>query len=482
MNVILLILYICLTFIYCYDNLYLSVYSITSGNSQLSLSYRDRKKRPISDYIYTGPFENIEKVLYNSRNNIEKIKNETHPWVYILNTCNFSNIRYFSNKTIFVTTDLCDNKPFYFVNYSNYTFTSVSRYKDYLDKVEKKFHYAKVGIETDLTMYMIVGITFVINMIVCIICKVITDKKIKKLFFLFYLPIYSLNSILYNILIVCNLMNVLIIPLTTPVLNIVAEYGFLFVHSVFKALAFSIIMQILEGWMILHFVKGNYKYRKCFWYFLLYEIGFSSILNLSLYLGRITSKLNLYYSKRYLELIAFISYFIYSIYKVLIPLYRQMKYEERKRSNFVECIQFKYKKMFKLFVFLGILSIIVFISPFIEHAILDLYLYDFFYHYTFLVIYEIIFCVGINFIFLSKYLPLYYFKPIIYDYKEISALIADITEDNDKNKLNISKLTSSNLKTAMKKGTPILFINPFASTKNPFLHNQLHLGIITSNK
>ena len=159
-----------------------------------------------------------------------------------------------------------------------------------------------------------------------------------------------------------------------------------------------------------------------------------------------------------------------------------MKYEERKRSNFVECIQFKYKKLFKLFVFLGILSIIVFISPFIEHAILDLYLYDFFYHYTFLVIYELIFCVGINFIFLSKYLPLYYFKPIIYDYKEISALIADITEDNDKNKLNISKLTSSNLKTAMKKGTPILFINPFASTKNPFLHNQLHLGIITSNK
>ena len=86
MNVILLILYICLTFIYCYDNLYLSVYSITSGNSQLPLSYRDRKKRPISDYIYTGPFENIEKVLYNSRNNIEKIKNETHPWVYICKT------------------------------------------------------------------------------------------------------------------------------------------------------------------------------------------------------------------------------------------------------------------------------------------------------------------------------------------------------------------------------------------------------------
>ena len=482
MKVFFLILYISLTFIYCYDSLYLSVYSITSGNSQLPLSYRDRKKRPITDYIYTGPFENIEKVLYNSRNNIEKIKNETHPWVYILNTCNFSNVRYFSNKTIFVTTDLCNNNPFYFVNYSNYTFTSVSQYRDYLNKVEDKFHYAKVGIETDLTMYLIVGIIFVINMIVCIICKVITDKKMKKIFFLFYLPIYSLNSILYNLLIVCNMMNLLIIPLKTPTLNIVAEYTFLFVHSAYKASAFSIIIQVLDGWMILHFAQLDNKYKKCFWYFIFYEIGFSSILNLSLYLGRITSKLNLYYFKRCLEQIAFMSYFIYSIYKVLIPLYRQKKYEERKRSDFVKCIQMKYKKMVKLFVFLGILSIIVFVSPFIEHAILGLYLYDFFYHYTFLVIYELIFCIGINFIFLSKYLPLYYFKPIIYDYKEISGLIADITEDNDKNKLNISKLTSSNLKTAMKNGTPILFINPFGSTKNSFLHNQLHLGIATSNK
>ena len=482
MNVILLILYIYLTFIYCYDKLYLSVYSITSGNSQLPLSYRDRKKRPITDYIYTGPFENIEKVLYNSRNNVEKIKNESHPWVYILNTCNFSNIRYFSNKTIFVTTDLCNNNPFYFVNYSNYTFTSVSQYRDYLNKVEDKFHYAKVGIETDLTMYLIVGIIFVINMIVCIICKVITDKKMKKIFFLFYLPIYSLNSILYNLLIVCNMMNLLIIPLKTPTLNIVAEYTFLFVHSIYKASVFSIIIQVLDGWMILHFAQLDYKYKKCFWYFIFYEIGFSSILNLSLYFGRITSKLNLYYFKRCLEQIAFMSYFIYSIYKVLIPLYRQKKYEERKRSDFVKCIQMKYKKMVKLFVFLGILSIIVFVSPFIEHAILGLYLYDFFYHYTFLVIYELIFCIGINFIFLSKYLPLYYFKPIIYDYKEISGLIADITEDNDKNKLNISKLTSSNLKTAMKNGTPILFINPFGSTKNSFLYNQLHLGITTSNK
>ena len=159
-----------------------------------------------------------------------------------------------------------------------------------------------------------------------------------------------------------------------------------------------------------------------------------------------------------------------------------MKYEERKRSQLVECITFKYKRIIKLFVFLGFCSIIIFISPFIEHAILGLYLYDFFYHYTFLVIYELIICTGLNFIFLEKEFPPYYFDPIIFDYKEISSLIADFIEDEDKNKFNISKLTSTNLKNTMKKGYPILFINPFSSTKNLFSNNRLYLGFATSNK
>ena len=159
-----------------------------------------------------------------------------------------------------------------------------------------------------------------------------------------------------------------------------------------------------------------------------------------------------------------------------------MKYEEKKRSQLVECITFKYKRMLKLYIFLGSCSIVIFISPFIEHAILGLYLYDFYYHYTFQVIYEVIICVGINFIFLSGDFPIYYFEKIIFDYKEISSLIADFVEDEDKNKFNISKLTSANLKNTIKKGYPVLFINPFTSTKNLFLKNQLYIGFASSNK
>ena len=478
MGVIVLILYTCLTFIYCIS-LDLSVYSITSGNCQISIN-ADIKKRPITDYIYTGPFESIEKILYNSKNNVEKIKNENHPWVYFSNTCNFSDTRYFSNKTIFIISYSCIN-PMFFTNYSNFTSASIINFKEYLDKVDTKFHYVKVGKETDFKTYLMLGIIFVINMVVLFVCKIISNRRMKKNVLFNILPIFSLISILYITLIVCNMTNLFIIPLKTPFLNILTEYLFLFMHAGCKSISFGIIMLIIQGWMVINF-EGSIKYEKYKWYFLFYEIGFSSIINLSLYFVHITSKLNKYYFKSCLEQAVFMSYLIYSIFKVLIPLYRQMKYEEKKRSQLVECITFKYKRMLKLYILLGSCSIVIFISPFIEHAILGLYLYDFYYHYTFQVIYEVIICVGINFIFLSGDFPPYYFEKIIFDYKEISSLIADFVEDEDKNKFNISKLTSANLKNTIKKGYPVLFINPFTSTKNLFLKNQLYIGFASSNK
>ena len=478
MSIIILILFTCLTSIYCSD-LYLSVYSITSGNCQLEL-HASTRERSINDFIYTGPFENIEKVLYNSKNNIEKIKNENHPWVFFSNTCNFSDVKYFSNKTIFIISYECDN-PQFFKNSSYYSFASVSNMKEYLDKADTKFHYAKVGKEADFKVYLALGIIFVINMIVAIICKIISNKKMRKNILFILLPIYPLYSILYTMLFVCNMCNLFIIPFGNPTFNIVGEYVILFVHACFKAISFGVIILILQGWMVVNFA-GGVEFQRYKYYFLFYDLGFSCILNLSLYFVRITSKLNKYYFKRCLEQVAFMSYLIYSIFKVLIPLYRQMKYEERKGSQLVECMKFKYKRLLQLYIFFGICSILIFVSPFIEKLLIDLYLYDFIFHYTFQVIYEIILCVGVNFIFLSKEFPPYYFEKIIFDYKEISSLIADFVEDEDKNKFSISKITSANLKTSMKKGYPILFINPFTSTKNLFPNNQLYLGIATNNK
>ena len=444
------------------------------------ISFNERQiNRPMTDYIFTGTLENIDKVLYNSRNNIEKIKNENHHWVYIPNTCNFKDVKYFSNKTIFLTSNLCHNNNSFFENYSDYTFTYIYGFNDYINKIEKtNFYYAKVGRRAEKDIYLILGIIFAVNLITGIICAVITNKRIKKII---ALPINIINYHLYYILLGINMFNVFIIFLNSPSMTIIAEYVFLIGHSFFKTKFYTCILLLLQGWMLLNFSIGI-NFKKYLWYIFLYDLGFSLVLNLSLYLFQITSKLNLYFFKSDLEQIAFMSYLIYSIFKILIPLYKQKKIEERRRSDFVECITFKYEKMLKLYVFSGICSVIIFIFPFIEHALLIGYIYDFHFHYILNIIYELICCVGLNFILLSNILPRYFFESIIYNYKEISGLTADITEDNDKNKFNISKLTSSNLNKTMKEGNPIIFINPFASTKNSFVFKNILIGIATNNK
>ena len=251
---------------------------------------------------------------------------------------------------------------------------------------------------------------------------------------------------------------------------------FLFLKSFSKGFLFAYILLILKGWMIIDFTEGT-KFKKYLKYLFLYDFVISIIFNLSFYFVVITSKLYLFYFKSGLEQIALFSYIIFCTKIKLIPLYKQMKYEERKRSNLIECLTFKYTKLKRIYLLFGIFSIIIFISPFIEYQILSIYFYNYFYHYVFISLYELTSCTFLNFIFISKTLPLYYFNEIIYNYREILCLLAEIFEGDDKNKNNISNLTSDELKNSLKKEKyPILFINPFSSGKDPLLFNKIHLG------
>ena len=57
---------------------FMSIYSIKSGNSHISFQIYNESHniRPITDFIYTGSFENIEKIISNYRNNTTKIKSK----------------------------------------------------------------------------------------------------------------------------------------------------------------------------------------------------------------------------------------------------------------------------------------------------------------------------------------------------------------------------------------------------------------------
>ena len=143
---ILLMIYISLNLINCYDYYYISVFSIAASNSESSLYIYNNfdVERPITDFIYTGKFEDIEKIVYDSRDNLEDIKNQNHPWVYIPYECSNKYINYFSNKTIFLANYACSSNSSAYENYSDYTFTFVGKFVDYLTFRKNNLHLIKL--------------------------------------------------------------------------------------------------------------------------------------------------------------------------------------------------------------------------------------------------------------------------------------------------------------------------------------------------
>ena len=166
----------------------------------------------------------------------------------------------------------------------------------------------------------------------------------------------------------------------------------------------------------------------------------------------------------------------------MVPLYKQLDFEQRIRSDLVECLEFKYKRFFKIFLIFGIHCIWTIINPLIEKNIIYSYLNNYHLHFLFKIFYEGMFCLGLNIIFIPRKLPRYFYDEIIYNYKGLVFLVADVyegdDEENHNKKLNISKLSFKDLKKVSKKTNfPIILLNPFASSKDQLLINDIHLGI-----
>ena len=68
-------------------------------------------------------------------------------------------------------------------------------------------------------------------------------------------------------------------------------------------------------------------------------------------------------------------------------------------------------------------------------------------------------------------LPRYYFDKVIINYEITANLLANISQ-----KRNISILNSNILKNII--NHPIVFVNPFISSKNQFSNKEIHIGIV----
>ena len=104
------------------------------------------------------------------------------------------------------------------------------------------------------------------------------------------------------------------------------------------------------------------------------------------------------------------------------------------------------------------------------------------------IFYEIIFFICLFIIHYPQDLPDNYFDDIVFTYKAMTVLLANIGDkkhDNRKkdSKLNISYLKRYTLeKLSKKQNRPIILMNPFASSKHENIFKELHIGKVKKNK
>lgn len=484
MNLNILILCLIFVLLNCEKEYILSLELHFSGNTKYDIELFNRKSGiSDNDLFYCGNVEYMDQILieaYSSEKKSASIKNENHPLVFMFETCLFEYINYFPSDTMFVVSSSCLN---YAQNYSEYTIFSISQDIAYYKLLREDFYYVKIGkaLEEDMKIffYIMIGVTLTTSLFLRFIMRrILKNMNLNNLLLINFIICY-----VSDLLLIVNITNCFSFFVFTEkeAFDYIFEYIMVFMLSLFKGMLYSAAILMLKGWMIITFNFSGNNFKKYLKRLMYYELFSSLLIHFSIYFIDISSKLNLFFIKEEIEQIVFISFFVYCIIKNMIPLYKQMKYEQSIRSDMVECLKFKYKKLFKIFLILGIHALCIIISPIIETRIIYKYIYNLQLHYLFTLFIETNFCLGLNIIFIPENLPENFFSEIIYNYKGFVYLEADLfekdDEENHNKKLNISKLTFNDLKKAAKKENyPIILLNPYASSKDQLLFNDIHVG------
>ena len=166
-------------------------------------------------------------------------------------------------------------------------------------------------------------------------------------------------------------------------LDFLSEYVVIFLLALYRGSFYTSGILLLKGWMTTTFTSIGDNFKKYYKRLLIYELLVSLLLQLSVYFINLTSKLNLFYFKSGLEEITFMSYIIYCIIKTVLPLYKQINYEQGIRSELVICLKFKFKKLIKIFIFFGFLFLWTMVIPFIDRKLIYHYIYNYHIHFVF---------------------------------------------------------------------------------------------------
>ena len=455
-----------------------------TGEKKIDLKLYNQRQDEETKF-YSGTFEEIEDALtinpYNKTRNL--ILNEgNHPLVYVPRGADLEYINLFPITTIFVINKFRNLKNDT-KKYTIYIINSNENYFDFYSEfyIKQNFYYIKIGKKLDKTMEGIVNCLIFFNTTICLLISVIIRKIVKSLEPENQLPIYFLICSISDLLLITNIANGLsFLFFKDEEYYFIAEYMTLFTYSFYKSVFYSIIIYVLLGWMTINFFGwGGDTFKKISKRIIFYDLIFSIIILISIYFTSFASKLNLFYLKNTTEHIPLLIFTIYCIFKKLIPVSKQMIYEQQIRSDLVRCIRFKFKRLLFSNLIMAIYALVFLLSPIWEYKYIYNYIDNFNIHLVFQLFYETIFVLCFCIVFSPRKLPEFYFDEIVFNYKGKVFLIADISEDkNNDNKLNIANLDSAKLKKIAKKDNyPILFLNPFNSSKDN-IFNEVHIGSV----
>ena len=459
-----------------------------SGEKKYDLDLFNQLENNINNknIFYSGSIEDIEEILFNKNTYSDSDKKiyKNHPLVFISNKDYFIFIKYFSTKTKFIIpneyADELENV------YQDYTILILKEniYEfsfnvDYLSQ-EKRF-YVKLGKKIDVTMNKNIYLFLFLNTIICLINSIILRKAIKKVEQENILPIHYLMCNFSELLFITNVINDLSFLIFKNIdYFFLSESMTLFLYSFYKSIFYTTIILILLGWSTITFFDGREKFQKInkriFYYDLIFTIG----ILLSLYFIYFTTKLNLFHTKNISEHFFLLCFTIYSIFKKIIPLSKQMIYEQGIRSNLASCVRFKFIRLSLTSVVILAYTIFFLNTPFLDKKYIYCYVDNMSLHIIFQLFYENIFIIFFTIIFYPTELPNEYFDEIIFNYNNNAYLLVNVYEqekDEKNKKLNISKLSFERLKKLSKKENyPIILINPFISSKDKSLFNEIHIG------
>jgi hypothetical protein len=483
MKLIILILFLLSLVINSNDDYQISFDLFLTGEKKIDLKlFNKRQDEEVK--FYSGTFEDIDDALTFNKTGRIVLKEGKHPLVYVSKGADLEYINLFPITTIFVMSkNHAENlKNESKINYNIYTINSKEYEFNYYSNfyLEQNFYYIKIGKKLDKTMEGTVNILIFFNTTVCLLISVIIRKIIKSLEPENLLPIYFLICSISDLLLITNITNGLsFLFFKDSDYYFIAEYMTLFTYSFFKSVFYSIMIYVLLGWMTINFFGwGGNTFKKISKRIIFYDLVLSIIILISIYFTSFASKLNLFYLKNLTEHIPLLSFILYCIFKKLIPLSKQMIYEQQIRSDLVKCIRFKFKRLFFSNLIMLIYALVFLSSPTWEYKFIYNYIENFNIHLVFQLFYETIFMLCFCIIFSPRKLPEFYFDEIVFNYKGKVFLVADVSEKNDADKLNLSNLNYNKLKKISKKDNyPLLLLNPFSSAIDN-IFNEVHIGSI----